>query len=1161
MRRSILYTLIVFCLVLSSCNSGEVFHELSTSRTGISFSNDITEDDQYNVYNYMNIYTGAGVAAGDINNDGLTDLYFSGNMVSGRIYLNKGGLEFEDITEKSGLTNTRWGTGVTMADVNQDGWMDIYVTVSGSDILEERANMLYINNGDNTFTEKAAQYGIADTRQSMHSAFVDYDRDGDLDLYVLVNPASFESLVNTAQPRKINGESESTDVLYRNNGDGTFTDVSREAGILIEGYGLGLAISDINNDQWPDIYISNDFIGNDILYINNGDGTFTDKISKHIKHTSYAGMGNDIADINNDGLMDIMVLDMRPNDNKRQKLIISSTGYDKFQQMLSAGYDQQYTRNTLQLNQGNGLFSEIGFMSGVSSTDWSWSPLFADYDNDGDRDLFVTNGFLRDLGNLDYIHYSSTFNNAMGDRNAKIQNKLNAISELESADLTDYVFENKGDAMFDDKSKAWGITDKSVSHGALFADLDNDGDLEIVVNTMNKPAKIYENRTNDKKELNFLKVKLNGPKGNVNGLGTKVVLIVSGKKQYHEHYTTRGFESSVDPIIHFGLGVANNVEKLAVTWPDGRAETIHDVGSNQQITVDYKNASVPDAEVIDQPLTTIFNDISGANGLDFKHREDDFVDFRNQPIIPHTLSKSGPGIAVADVNGDGMEDFYIGGASGQFGRLYTQTADNTFASRTITEMPDSEEMGLLFFDADNDGDQDLYIANGGTSFKPGDMAYRDKLMINDGAGSFREFALSSAYSSSSCVVAADYDRDGDLDLFIGGRVQPGAYPMTPRSFLLRNDSKNGIARFSDVTPDILSEIGMVTSALWTDYDNDGWVDLMVVGEFMPITFFNNRQGKIGSAELKIDQSNGWWNSLVGGDFDQDGDIDYLVGNLGLNSRFVANPEEPLCIYASDYDKNGKVDPVMCYFIDGENYLAHTRDDMIKQINAMRSRFKTYESYATASFEESFLPQELEKAHIVKCERMESTYLENLGDGKFDMKALPQETQMAPVFGMIADDYDGDGYLDILLVGNSYATEVSTGRYDASIGTFLKGNGDGTFVRQNVNKTGFLVDSDAKGLAILSRDEKQMVLVANNSDQLKAFERPQSSNQIKARPMDASALVTTKEGKTYKHEFYYGSTYLSHSSRVLNLQKGQNEIRIKDFKGNNRELDPTNLMEQ
>ncbi len=1155
--RWLIFSLSILVLLISGCDSSEVFHELSPSRTGIAFSNDIREDDKYNVYNYMNIYTGAGVAAGDINNDGLTDLYFSGNMVSGRLYLNKGGLEFEDITETSGLTNSRWGTGVSMADVNQDGWLDIYVTVSGSDVLEERANMLFINNGDNTFTDKAAQFGIADTRQSMHSAFFDYDRDGDLDLYVLVNPASYESMVNTAQPRKLNGESESTDVLYRNNDDGTFTDVSREAGILIEGYGLGLAIADINNDQWPDIYISNDFIGNDILYINNGDGTFTDEISKHIKHTSYAGMGNDVSDINNDGLADIMVLDMRPSDNKRQKLIISSTGYDKFQQMLSAGYDPQYTRNTLQINQGNGLFSETGFMSGVSSTDWSWSPLFADYDNDGDRDLFVTNGFLRDLGNLDYIHYSSTFNNAMGDRNAKIQNKLNAISELESADLTDYVFENRGDAMFDDQSKNWGITDKSVSHGALFADLDNDGDLEIVVNTMNSPAKVYENLTNEQKELNYLKVKLNGPKGNLNGLGAKLVLSSAGKKQYYEHYTSRGFESSVDPIIHFGLGTSKTVDVLTLIWPDGRKEMVKNIGSNQQIVLSYKNAEVSEHEVVNSENATLFQDISETQGLDFEHKEDDFVDFRNQPIIPHTLSKNGPGIAVADVNGDGLEDFYVGGASGQFGRLYTQLIDGTFESKTITEKPDTEEMGLLFFDADNDGDQDLYIANGGTSFEKGDQTYRDKLMINDGNGVFREYALSSAFSSSSCVVAADYDRDGDLDLFVGGRVVPGAYPMTPKSFLLRNDSKNGISRFSDATPDNLSDIGMVTSALWTDYDNDGWVDLMVVGEFMPITFFRNINGKMGGTELKIAHSEGWWNSVTGGDFDQDGDIDYMIGNLGLNSRFVATPEEPLCIYASDYDKNGKVDPVMCYYIDGENYTAHTRDDMIKQINAMRSRFKTYESYASANFEESFLPQELEKAHIVKCERMESTYLENMGNGKFEMSALPLETQVAPVFGMVADDFDGDGFLDALLVGNSYATDVSTGRYDASVGTFLKGKGDGTFEPMKFTESGFLVDSDAKGMAVLTNSDKQMILVANNSAKLKAFEQPVYGNKLKAEPMDASVLITTKEGKTYKHEFYYGSTYLSQSSRMLNLKDGLDRISIKDFKGNNREISPLN----
>ncbi len=1155
--KSCLLILLISWLSIA-CKEGAVFKQLSASRTGIDFSNEIKEDDRYNVYNFMNIYTGAGVSAGDINNDGLTDLYFSGNMVSGRLYLNQGNLNFLDITETSGIENTRWGTGTVMTDINQDGWTDIYITVSGSDDIGERANMLYINNGDNTFSESAAKFGIADTRQAMHSAFFDYDRDGDLDLFIIVNPAAYENSVNTAQPRKLNGESPSTDVLYRNNGDNTFTDVSREAGILVEGYSLGLAISDINKDQWPDIYISNDFIGNDVLYMNNGDGTFSDRISDHIKHTSYAGMGNDISDINNDGLVDIMVLDMRPNDNKRQKLIISSTGYDRFQLMLNTGYDPQYTRNTLQLNRGGGLFSEIGFMSGVSSTDWSWSSLLADYDNDGDRDLFVTNGFLRDLGNLDYIHYSTIYNNSMGDRKIKIENKLDAISSLEGADLVDFVFENKGNAMFEDRTKEWGIYEKGFSNGALYADLDNDGDLEIVVNTINGAAHVYENKSSGQPGKNFLKVRLEGKSGNKEGLGSKISVRADDQVQYYEHFTSRGYESSIDPLVHFGMGKAEDIDEIEIIWPDGSFQVIKHIASNQLIILKQFEAEIGPFKKSAIQKETLLKDISRTSGLNFQHKEDDYVDFKNQPVIPHMHSKGGPGIAVADVNSDGLEDFYIGGATGQSGRLYIQQTNSEFESVVITIDSAAEEMGLLFFDADNDSDQDLYIGNGGTSFLKDAPQYKDKLLVNDGNGNFSlsEGGLPQILTSTSCVVASDYDKDGDLDLFVGGRVVPGAYPMPPNSYLLRNDSQSGKPKFTDITPKELSKIGMVTSALWTDYDNDGWQDLMLVGEFMPITFFKNAKGNLVQPTPSpiITPTHGWWNSLVGGDFDMDGDIDYLAGNLGLNSRFQATPDEPLCIYASDYNKDGKIDPLMCYYIEGENYIAHTRDDIIKQVNAMRVRFKTYESYANATFEESFLPEELEQAYLVQSVRFQSSYIENLGEGRFAIEDLPWETQVAPIFGMVADDFDGDGYLDVLAVGNSYATEVSTGRYDASVGTFLKGNGQGQFYPTNLEESGFSVDTDAKGLVRLYLENNmQLILVGNNSDNLAVYAVNAGRDSFKPSPTDAYALITNKNGSVYKQEFYYGSTYLSQSSRRINLNSDFKKMEVVDFQGKNREV--------
>ncbi|MFC5538517.1 CRTAC1 family protein, partial [Rhodocytophaga aerolata] len=655
-------TWICIGLFAAACdtNSSQVFKRLPASQTGIHFNNTIQEDDTHHVFSYTNIYTGAGVAAGDINNDGLTDLYFSGNMVTGRLYLNKGNLQFEDITESAGIVSTRWGTGATMVDINQDGWTDMYVCVSGSATGDQRANLLYINNGDNTFTDRAKEYGLADTRQVMHASFFDYDLDGDLDVCMIINPASIKNNVNTVQPRKLAGESPSTDALYRNNGNNTFTDVSKEAGILAEGYSLGLAISDINKDGWPDIYISNDFISNEVLYINNQNGTFTNQAASYLKHTSYAGMGNDIADINNDGLVDIVVADMRPEDNFRQKLIIPSSRYDRFKLALDYTYEPQYSRNTLQLNQGNGKFSEIGFLAGVSSTDWSWSTLLADYDNDGDRDLFVTNGFLRDLGDLDYIHYQNIYNGPMGTVEAKMKNKLEAIKSLNIVPLQDYLYENVNGLTFSKRSSAWGIDVKGFSNGALYADLDNDGDLELIVNTINDKAHVYENKSEQFTNRNFLKIILKGNIKNRNGIGTKIQLRYTKGQQFYEHFLSRGYESSVDQVIHFGLGNIGVVDSVEVIWPDGKYQLLRKVAANQLLQVDYAQATAKPMLTQASPAP-LFTEITDRSGLIYQHEENEYVDFKKQPLLPHMHSRLGPGISVADVNADGLEDVYLAG--------------------------------------------------------------------------------------------------------------------------------------------------------------------------------------------------------------------------------------------------------------------------------------------------------------------------------------------------------------------------------------------------------------------------------------------------------------------------------------------------------------------
>ena len=1146
-------------LLLMACQpqDSSLFSLLSASQTNINFNNSLDEDEVVNVSTYMNIYTGAGVAVGDINNDGLIDIFFSGNQVTSRLYLNKGELKFEDISDKSGIINSQWATGAVMADVNQDGWLDVYVCTSG--ISTDRRNLLYINNHDNTFREAAVDFGIAENRQSMHASFFDYDRDGDLDLFIITNPASYENKVNHLLPRKLNGESESSDILYRNNGNNTFTDVSREAGILIEGYSLGLSITDINNDHWPDIFISNDFIGNDILYINNQDGTFTNKASEFFKHTSFAGMGNDVADINNDGLVDIIELDMRPEDNKRQKLIIPPTGYDKFELSLRLGYEPQFTRNTLQLNRGNNTFSEISFLSGTSSTDWSWSPLLADFDNDGDKDLFVTNGFLRDLGNMDFITYQNIYNTPLGTVQSKIDKKLTTIKALEGAALQNYLYENNGDLTFTDKTKNWGIQKTGFSHGAAYADLDNDGDLDLVVNNMNALANIFRNNSNQLHNRNYLQVKFVGSELNKDGIGASVTVFHNSKKQFIEHYLTRGFESTMSRIEHIGLDSITMIDSLEVVWPDGKSQVLKNVKSNQLIELTYKNALTQQSSMkanTNQPFIPI-----QIEGLDYIHKENVFVDFKVQPLLPHMHSKNGPGIAVADVNGDGLDDFFIGGTRQQSGALYVQQPNGKFKQSTSPLNKDiADQLGVLFFDADNDGDDDLFIVTGGSEEIKESTSYIDHLYVNDGKGNFNEAmnAIPDYLQSGSCVIAADYDHDGDLDLFIGGRLIPGEYPLAADSYLLRNDSYSSTLKFTDITKEVapnLIALGLVTSGLWTDVDNDGWTDLLLAGEFMPITFLKNQEGKkfTKSESSSLANSWGWWNSLTGGDFDNDGDTDYIAGNLGLNSRYRGSVKEPICVYAKDYDKNGSIDPVMTHYLQGNKQIVHSRDELISQISVMKLRFNNYHDYAEATFEESFLKSELEDAYVVCAELLESSYIENMGNGNFKIYPLPIEAQFAPVFGVVNEDINKDGFLDAVLVGNLYSTEVTTGRYDASVGLYLAGNGKGGFTPISPAASGLYVGADAKGLVqIKSATENNLLLIGNNSSNLESYQLPKSKSLLVNRN-DVYALIKNKDGSVSKFEFYYGSTYLSQSTRFLSISDTMASVEIFDSKGVSRKI--------
>jgi enediyne biosynthesis protein E4 len=1156
---------IFILLIISStqCKKlGEpLFKVINSKDSGIDFINQLTYSDSLSVLEFEYMFNGAGVALVDVNNDDLLDIFFAGNMVSSRLYLNKGNLHFEDITKKAGVNTTGWCYGVSVVDINQDGFQDFYVCKAGSRKTQPKdmKNLFFINNGNGTFTEKAASMNLDDDGYDIQTAFLDYDKDGDLDMYLLKN-AFVNYNRNNARPKQTEGQAPSTGKLFRNEGNLTFTDVSFQAGIRIEGFGLGIAINDLNNDNYPDIYISNDFLTNDLIYINNQDGTFTNQAGKLINHQTYNGMGNDVADINNDGLPEIMVVDMLPPDNKRWKLTMMGNTYDEFTQKVGIGYEPQYVRNTLQLNNGfdkngNPSFSEIGQQLGINATEWSWAPLFADYDNDGWKDLMIANGYRKDVTNLDFIMYGKQ-TLFMGTAEANRKDRLEALQKFEGIHVNNYLFRNKtaqngGQLSFENVSENWGFTQPSYSNGSAYGDLDNDGDLDLVFNNLDELSSIYENKNNQMKpESSWLRIGFHGAKGNKDGLGTKVWIWQNGLMQYNYFSPYRGYLSTVEPYLHFGLQ-NKKVDSLKVMWSDGKVEIIKNPKANQVLVLDNKNAKLF-GKIKTKPVQNeLFVNQNKEVEIDYLHQEDGFVDFKVQALLPHLHSKNGPGLAVSDVNNDGLDDFYVGAGAGYKGSLFLQQKNGKFIPKIMSETNLTDDMGALFFDLDQDGDQDLYISSGGSnSQKNGDAIYQHRLFLNDGKGNFTKNinALPKLNTSSSSVIASDYDHDGDLDLFVAGRVSPGEYPIAPRSFLLEN--KKGI--FTDNTPNELKNIGMVTSALFTDFDNDGWQDLMLVGEFMPITFFKNEKGKFTTNKSQLANSSGWWNSLVGADFDKDGDIDYLAGNLGLNTRYKVSPDEPVSVYAKDYDKNGLLDPIMTHFVDGNEQMSHARDDLSKQITAMRARFTDYTTYAVTPFHDSFTKSELSDALFLKSERFESTYIENLGNGKFAMRTLPSETQFSPIFGMIADDFDNDGNMDVLCVGNSFATEVQTGRYDAQGGLFLKGNGKGNFI---ANRKVFNIKGDNKSLVSLQNAKNEtVVLVGTNSGNLQNFRaKGISQKTINLQENDTYAVFQENNGKNYRQEFYYGHSYLSQKSRKINIPSGVISITIFDFKGNKRSV--------
>ncbi|QHT71475.1 VCBS repeat-containing protein [Rhodocytophaga rosea] len=1177
--------------MLSACKpetkkSDPLFKLLSSAETGIHFSNDIRQTDSLNILEYMYFYNGGGVGLGDINNDGLTDVFLSGNIVSSKLYLNKGNFQFEDITAEAGVTTKGWCTGVAMADVNSDGFVDIYVSRAGSQNPADRTNLFFVNNGNNTFNESALSYGIADTAYTTQAAFFDYDKDGDVDLYLLNHDHSPKA-VNTLHPKRKNGEAKNTDELFRNNGNGpaghpTFTNVSQEAGILTEGYGLGVAINDLNSDGWPDIYVSNDFLSNDLLYINNQDGTFTNKISDYLKHQSYNGMGVDVSDFNNDGLPDIVVVDMLPEDNYRQKTMSGGMSNEKFSYMIQMGYEPQYMRNTLQLNNGNGHFSEIGQLAGIDKTDWSWSPLLADFDNDGFKDLFITNGYLKDITDKDFINYSE--NKKMFQEAKEANATLLALMDAQDGvKIPNYAFKNNCDLTFT-KALDWGFDQPTYSNGAAFGDLDNDGDLDLVINNINDPASVYKNEAQRLDGRNYLQVSLQGDSLNRMALGAKVVLKYKGNIQLHEHTLYRGYQSTVDNTVHFGLGKVNTVDTIDIYWPDGRKQQLLHVKANQRLTINHRQAKNSFNEqkesLADQP---VFSEVSREYGIHFLHKENRYSDLTAQTLLPHTHSYMGPSMSAGDVDGNGLDDFFIGGSAGNPGMLYLQQPSGKFIKHEFPDDAGYEDMGSLLFDADNDGDLDLYVVSGGTEFIANSENYQDRLYKNDGKGKFQKdmAALPSIKASESVVTAADFDGDGDLDLFVGGRVLPEKYPQAPQSYILRNEA----GKFKDVTNEVgaeLRNIGMVTAALWTDFDNDRQVDLLIVGEWMPVTFFKNVKGKLvpwNADEGKISQqltvnrpqknsssknkspthsithllnaSSGWWNSLAGGDMDNDGDIDYILGNVGLNTPFKASEDEPLTIYSGDLDGTGIHHAILARYAQGKNYPWHSRDVLLRQMPRLGKKFFKYNEYAKATMDDIVSPEVRDKALVLESNYFASSYMENLGQGKFSLKALPIQAQFAPVHGILIKDVDNDGNLDVLLTGNSYAPDVSIGRYDAFSGLYLRGDGKGNFSSVHLGKSGFFMDADARSLIQLyTGNGDALIIGSSNADSLQVYSTtvPQKSKLYNLDGLDAFGTLRMKNAKSRKVEFYYASGYLSQSSRTLEIPEEVEYFEIVDSRG-------------